>query len=327
MNNAAAMPGDAHAFRLAADQRTARARMSQMQEMLGRGIWRFDFEPAPDTAFHAEGRVRTVPGLSMADVATSEGMTRRTAQHHVGDQLLFNICLSGSSAVSQRGRDIAIGAGDAVLSMGAENASMRFSASRFLSLRLPTAAIADRVSDVHDRVARPVRHDNAALRLLTGYVERLEASRTLETPDLRRLAVTHIHDLVALALRASTDTGALAAGRAVRAARLREIKADIEDNLRREDLSVTLLAARHRLPVRYVRRLFEEEESTFTAFVLERRLAHARAILINPRLAHQKVGWVAAEAGFGNLSYFNQTFRRRFGGSPSDIRAQALRAA
>jgi AraC-like DNA-binding protein len=33
------------------------------------------------------------------------------------------------------------------------------------------------------------------------------------------------------------------------------------------------------------------------------------------------VSSVAFEVGFGDLSYFNRTFRRRFGATPSDVRA------
>jgi AraC-like DNA-binding protein len=33
----------------------------------------------------------------------------------------------------------------------------------------------------------------------------------------------------------------------------------------------------------------------------------------------------AFEVGFGNLSYFNRSFRRRYGVTPSDMRAAARR--
>jgi AraC-like DNA-binding protein len=37
-----------------------------------------------------------------------------------------------------------------------------------------------------------------------------------------------------------------------------------------------------------------------------------------------KISVIACDAGFGDLSYFNRTFRRAYGVSPSDIRAALL---
>jgi len=130
---------------------------------------------------------------------------------------------------------------------------------------------------------------------------------------------------VSLTLGATRDGTQAATERGARAARLHAIKGDIADNVSSADLSVTTIAARHRLPVRYVQRLFETEGISFTQFVLEQRLARARQILIDPRLAHYKMSMVAIEAGFSNMSYFYETFRRRYAASPSDVRAQARR--
>ena len=35
------------------------------------------------------------------------------------------------------------------------------------------------------------------------------------------------------------------------------------------------------------------------------------------------IGAIAFDAGFADLSHFNRSFRRRFGGTPSEVRAQA----
>ena len=43
----------------------------------------------------------------------------------------------------------------------------------------------------------------------------------------------------------------------------------------------------------------------------------------DPRLGTQPIGAIALDVGFGDLSYFNRTFRRRFGQTPSDVRAAA----
>jgi AraC-like DNA-binding protein len=44
-------------------------------------------------------------------------------------------------------------------------------------------------------------------------------------------------------------------------------------------------------------------------------------MLTDPQLADRSITSVAFDAGFGDLSYFNRVFRRRFGGTPSEIRA------
>jgi AraC-like DNA-binding protein len=78
--------------------------------------------------------------------------------------------------------------------------------------------------------------------------------------------------------------------------------------------------------VRYAQRLFESEGVTFTEYVLEARLACVHRMLREPRVAHVKISTVACDAGFGDPSYFNRVFRRRYGTAPSDIRAQVQRA-
>ena len=46
-------------------------------------------------------------------------------------------------------------------------------------------------------------------------------------------------------------------------------------------------------------------------------------MLSDPRAGEMFISAIAYEAGFGDLSYFNRTFRRRFGASPSDVRKAA----
>jgi AraC-like DNA-binding protein len=46
-------------------------------------------------------------------------------------------------------------------------------------------------------------------------------------------------------------------------------------------------------------------------------------MLTDSRFADRTVGSIALEVGFNDLSYFHRTFRRRFGATPSDVRATA----
>jgi len=49
-------------------------------------------------------------------------------------------------------------------------------------------------------------------------------------------------------------------------------------------------------------------------------------MLSDPRLADRTIGSVAFDVGFGDLSYFNRTFRRRYGAIPTEIRQSAMKA-
>ena len=127
-----------------------------------------------------------------------------------------------------------------------------------------------------------------------------------------------------LAVQRRADAAAVAEGRGVRAARLRAIKADIAERLAHDDLTVAAVASRQRISESYVRKLLESEGSSFFECVLGERLIRAHRVLTDPRFAGRSIASVAFDAGFGDVSYFNRSFRRRFGATPSEIRAEAV---
>ena len=106
----------------------------------------------------------------------------------------------------------------------------------------------------------------------------------------------------------------------MRAARLQAIKSDIAANLEDDALALPAVAARHGVTPRYVHRLFEGEGVTYTQFVLRQRLERAYRMLRDTRMAGRSISAIAYDVGFGDLSYFNRAFRRRYGATPSDIR-------
>ena len=142
-------------------------------------------------------------------------------------------------------------------------------------------------------------------------------------PDVSRYIVNHICDLVALCAGASGDAAAFAAERGGRAARLQAVKAAIETRVGGPaEFSVEDIAADVGVSARYVRKLLEAEGASFSRFVAERRLARAYALLTDPKHARMSVSAIAYEVGFGDLSYFNRSFRRAYDCTPSDLRAE-----
>jgi AraC-like DNA-binding protein len=249
---------------------------------------------------------------------------RRTAQLIRNDDVMFSFGAAEGAFARQRDREAAAKQGDALLMLGAECAVVgRAKEGRINCLRLPRTALAGSVPNLEDSFCRRIPGDLPSLALLTGYLRVLAGGEEMGTPDLQQLAVTHILDLIGITLGATREAADVADRRGVRAARFRSIKDSIADDPGGEDWSIGLVAARHRVAPRYVQRLFEEAGTTFTEFLLAQRLACAHRLLGDPNCAGQTVTAIALKVGFGDLSYFNRTFRRRYGAAPSDVRAQA----
>lgn len=307
------------------DQFAPQERMPAWREAFGHGVLKLDIESlsAPG-AFEANATLLRLPGLGVIFGASSPVRFSRKQHLIDSDDVALSLAVAGESRFVMGGGEYTLRAGDATLT-GAGEGGMNESHGdcRYIVLRMPMKAVAPTRQPIGDVIGQRISADAPQLRLLRYYLGTLQDPATFATAETQRLVATHIHDLVALTLGATRDALETAQSRGGRAARLRAIKTDIERNLASADLSVATVAARHRLPVRYVQRLFEETGITFTAFVLDRRLARAYQVLVNPRFAHFKMSMVATEAGFSNMAYFYSTFRRRYGASPSDLRAQA----
>ena len=303
-------------------------RLPIFREQIGRMIVKLDPEPLTDGAFHAEANVRELPGLGIGSWACSNLKITRPRELLDGtDDLVLTIITSGNTRASQRGRDIELSPGQAVLQSSAEvgNMAVPVAPSRFFGLRLPRKALASLIHDPEDMLIRPLPANTEAMRLLALYARELDNGYQLATPELAGAVANHLLDLGALIIGANRDGSAVAKERGLAAARLAAVKADINDNLDDGDLTLPAVAARLRLTPRYIQRLFESAGSTFSEFVLGQRLARAHRLLTDSHHNASTIGTIAYEVGFGDLSYFNRTFRRHYGATPSDIRAAPRR--
>jgi AraC-like DNA-binding protein len=321
---------DSTAFRFSTADWPERDRLAIWREAIGRTVVRLDTAPLSDGPFQAEAVVRSLPGLWLGSWAFGNLRAAVTRELLDGsDDLILGIARNGAPIVSHRSREATGDTGDAILMSTAEpRESLYPSLVRFLSLRLPRKALTPLVSSPEDALMRPVPRDLEALRLLTHYVEALSRTHPLATRELQCVVVTHVYDLAALVIGATRDGTALAVSRGLRAARLTAIKADISANLDDPDLTLAAVAARQHLSPRSLQRLFADKDTSFSEFVLDARLAYAHRLLTNPRGDGHPISSIALEAGFGDLSYFNRAFRRRYGATPSEIRtvARALKS-
>jgi AraC-like DNA-binding protein len=301
-----------------------RERISLWREQIGRSLLRVDIESLSDLPFHAEAMLQALPGLRTVAYAGSAVRLERTrAGVADGDNSIGIIVnLGQNGAVVQRGREVALGCGDAVAVLHEEPATVTFAQGSYLGMLVPRAALASRVKDVDDATMRLIPYDTEALRFLVSYLRLVAKESVLATPKLRRVIVNHIQHLMALALvphRAIAEKGS------VRAARLKAALDRIAACFQNPELSVAAVAHGQGISPRYLQRLLETSGTSFTARVAELRLQRALALL--SEAPARRISDIALEAGFSDISHFNRLFRARFGDTPSAVRAQGGKAA
>ena len=87
-------------------------------------------------------------------------------------------------------------------------------------------------------------------------------------------------------------------------------------------LSPQLLAEHLNVSVRTVHKRFEQADSTFGRWVLEKRLEACRTALDDPRFDAHSVSQIAFAWGFNDLSHFTKAFKLRFAASPGRYRRE-----
>jgi AraC-like DNA-binding protein len=324
-----AQPPGAGSFHFSLDGIPERERPAMFREFFGREVTKYDIEPIPDTPFDVDVTLQAMPGLMVMSghaYGTHTKRTRATLTEDPTDDLGMVVNLSGPLRITHAGEDLVLDDGEATLVPLNEVCSFTHRPpGGILALRVPRRELGPLVARIDDSCFRRIPSSSVALKLLTAYIKVAQGANELGPLQLQHLVARHIHELMALAVGATGEAAETAESRGLRAARLQALRDDIAKNLDQPDLSVCALAGRHRLTPRCVQRLFEMEGTTFTEYVLEQRLARAYRMLTDTQRTCEKISVVAWDSGFGDVSYFNRAFRRRYGVAPSDARAEARR--
>ena len=302
-----------------------RDRLSLFREMFARGVANMDVTPL-DEKCRAEVELRMFPGASVMWGSNSAYRFEKNRDPGKTDDDCVLVWSTGPALFQHLGKQVVLGAGPAIfMSCAEKGAGENALPIEHVTLKLPRAVLKPLVVGLEDTFMSPVSPQTDALRLLKSYLETLRADHESTGIDLQRAMVLHIYDLVALALGATRDAAQLAGSRGLPAARLDAIKKYTLEHLGDPALSVKDVARAQGVTPRYVQILFEGEGKTFSSFLLQSRLALAHRRFSDPALASLPIGVIAGDCGFGDLSYFNQTFRRTYGETPADVRNRARR--
>lgn len=296
-------------------------RLPFWREEFGRQIIRLDIDSQDEAAFEAQAELRRMPGLGMIDCrVTPSSMFKRTKQSTAdgNDDIVIFLANDGILRASNRRTEFDVDRGQAFCVRHEEEAAIQVKAANWTGLMLDKRRMSALVSRLDQKIDKLISSTCEPLSLLRGYLD-LTRNSFAGSSAVGEIVASHIYELVALTLGANSEGRELAASGGVRAARLRALKSAI---IADPTISLSVLAERHRVTPRYVQMIFEESGSTFTNFSTERRLQKAFVLLSSTRCDGLKIASIAMQCGFGDLSHFNRTFKRRFGATPSEIRRE-----
>ena len=101
----------------------------------------------------------------------------------------------------------------------------------------------------------------------------------------------------------------------------RRVTAAIEARLADADLSMAEIARQETLSQRYLQKLFERQDTTFSDYLRQRRLERARLDLADPQHRGESIAEIAFRWGFRDPAHFSRAFSATFGESPRAFRA------
>ncbi|HLI66702.1 MAG TPA: AraC family transcriptional regulator [Caulobacteraceae bacterium] len=315
-------------MRFSSDQLPVSERFDIWRDTMTRKLLRLAIDPISEQPFRAKAALRALPLVKVGFGFVGPAIHHRTREIAAAenDDIALFVNLAGRFVIRRPAGETVLEAGDACIAECGEVASYVMpEAGRHLCVRIERRALGAFARHVETAVGRRIPAETEALKLLVVYARTLPAGDAELSPAACRVVVDHLADLMALLVGAGGEAQALAASRGLAAGRLSAVKAHIRENAADIELTPEGVAAGHGISPRYLRQLFESEALSFTAYLLEQRLSQAHAMLSSPRFAAEPISSIAYDVGFGDLSYFNRAFRRRYDKTPRDLRAEAAR--
>jgi AraC-like DNA-binding protein len=244
----------------------------------------------------------------------------RETRHTIGLCMLT----AGRAHFAQAGRSCALGAGDMFLvDTTRRGTAAMHEPFRQTGFKIPYERLAMRLPRVPLWLGRAVSARTPLGRVLTAELATLSAEIGKVSVPVRARLIDRTVELIALTFAEDLSEFA-GCGSTVRRAHLMRAMQYIDVHLGDPELSVGRVAAALRISVSYLHHLFKSADMAVADHIRRRRLERCRDDLADPLYAGEQIAEIALRWGFRDMPNFSRAFRRAFGRSPRDHRANAV---
>lgn len=225
----------------------------------------------------------------------------------------------GHSVITQDDASIRLRSGEwTVYDAGEPYSAAASHGAEFSVILIPRERVISPGIDVRNLVLHPIPARSGFGRLIWIFLDMtmdqiptVQERRTFDVAEV-------ITQMFRIALFDSLETQPAANSRDA----LRErVKFCILAHLRDPRLSVSKLADLMHCSKRYLHIVFRPENISISEYILKARLDRCRAQLLNSSSARRSITDIAYSWGFNNSNHFSRCFRREFGVSPRELRA------
>jgi AraC-like DNA-binding protein len=248
--------------------------------------------------------------------------SRRRIRQAPDDCFLMSIQRRGVGAVVQEDRVAELAAGDFAIYDASQPYELRFGAPfEQLVLRLPRHYLSRRITCPERLTAIAFRGAQGPASIVSNFI--LHLCPQLDDLEFESAAAVHqaLVDLLIAALAGVSTRGLLTSNRLVMRQR---IKSFMDAHLADPSLNCTYVSQAHGISIRYLNKLFEDDEVSPSEWIWARRLEKARVALDCSQTTGQSITQIAYDWGFKDPAHFSRAFKTRYGQTPSAHR-QVLR--
>jgi AraC-like DNA-binding protein len=266
--------------------------------------------------------------LALSRLQVSPHTIRRTAALAAetdGDRYKLSLLLGGQALVVQDGREAVLGPGDFALYDCTRPYTIEGAGDfRMLVCMLPRTVLGLEPVRVGRMTATRIRGDVGIAWAVAPFLERLaDLAIRGEVPEGRDRVVESVVELVE-SLCASVIESDGGRRYSSRAELLLRARAYAQSRLGDPSLAPGDIAAAVHVSKRYLHLLFEDDGSTVSGWIRQRRLEGCRRDLADPSRRDETVTSVGARWGLTNPAHLSRLFRDAYGASPTEYRAGHL---
>ena len=270
---------------------------------------------------------RDIGGILISDSKSkAQSIVRgaREISRNPTPRFFINLQLSGTCLIRQDTREVLMRPGDFYLLDTTRPYQHDYSDWHVICVSFPQHLLEPLlVSPMRSIAVRSSCSDGGIGTIASSFIQSLQHCSDALDLAAEELPATSLVNVLAVALGGTI--GAQDRGRtAVTQGLLAAIRTHVKRNASDPELSVAAVAAKFRISPRYLHKLFEHSNDSFAQLVLEERLKRC-AVDLGVRGGALSVSAIAYRAGFGDLSHFCRTFRKRFGMSARSFRLNASR--